>query len=143
MASQVLYATDFSEIAGHAFDEALTVAKAMGAEVVIAHVLHFPPMVSELRPMAEEVEDAMRLWCNHRLAELAGKAQAAGVKAQTILREGAHAHAGLTKLAEELKPAMIILGTHGRTGISKVVLGSVAARVITEAPCPVLVVRAK
>ena len=143
MASQVLYATDFSEISAHAFDEAVKVSKAMGAELVVAHVLHFPPMVSELPAMAQEVEAAMRLWCTHRLDELASKAKAAGLSTRTVLKEGAHAHAGITKLAEELKPAMIVLGTHGRTGLSKVVLGSVAARVITEAPCPVLAVRSK
>lgn len=143
MATQILYSTDFSEISAHAFDEAVKLAKLMGAELVIGHVLHFPPMLTDLPAMTEETEGSMRLWCTHRLDELAARAEEAGVKARTALREGAHAHEGITKLAGETHALMIVLGTHGRTGLSKLVLGSVAARVITEAPCPVLTVRAK
>ena len=144
MPNPILLATDFSDISVNAFDEALKLCKLTGASLVISHVLHFPPMVgSAFVPNAEETEDAMRRWCTHRLDELAAKAVSAGVKAETVLREGAHAHAGITKLAEEKKAAMIVLGTHGRTGLSKLVIGSVASRVITEAPCPVLTVRSR
>jgi nucleotide-binding universal stress UspA family protein len=144
MPNPILYATDFSDISVNAFEEALKLCKLTGADLVVAHVLHFPPMVgSAFVPNAEETEDAMRRWCTHRLDELAAKAVAAGVKAETALREGAHAHAGIAKLAEEKKATMIVLGTHGRTGLSKLVIGSVAARVITEAPCPVLTVRSR
>jgi len=141
MASTVLFGTDFSDLSGKAFDEAVRFTKLLGADLVVAHVLHFPPMLTDLRQQAADTEDAMRRWCGHRLDELTGRAQEAGVKARAVLREGAHAHEGITDLAGETKATMIVLGTHGRTGLSKLVMGSVAARVIAEAPCPVLTVR--
>jgi len=143
MANQLLFSTDFSPASEPAFAKAMELTKLLGAELTIAHILHFPPMAgSAFMPVTEETEDAMRKWCADRLGELAAKAQTSGVKAQTALREDPHAHEGIVALAKQLKPVMIILGTHGRTGLSKLVLGSVAARVITAAPCPVLTVRA-
>ena len=141
MPTTVLYATDFSEASGPAFDEARKLSKLTGSRLVVAHVLHFPPMLFDLPAQTDETEDAMRRWCQHRLEELAAKAGAAGVKAETELREDPHAHEGIVKLAREKDALMIVLGTHGRTGLSKLVLGSVAARVIAVAPCPVLTVR--
>jgi len=144
MVNKVLFATDFSQVSEEAFGQAVRFAKLTDASLVIAHVLHFPPMVgSAFVPMAEETEDAMRTWCRNRLGELAAKATAAGVAAETALREGPHAHEGIIKAADEHKVLMIVLGTHGRTGLTKLVMGSVAARVITESPCPVLTVRAR
>jgi nucleotide-binding universal stress UspA family protein len=144
MANKVLFATDFSPISEQAFEQAVKFAKLTGSGLVVAHVLHFPPMVgSAFVPMAEETEEAMRTWCRNRLGELAAKATAGGVAAETALREEPYAHAGIIKAADEHKALMIVLGTHGRTGLSKLVLGSVAARVITESPCPVLTVRAR
>ena len=141
MSNTVLYATDFSEASGRAFDEAQKLSKLTGATLVVAHVLHFPPMLTDLPAQTEETEEAMRRWCRHRLEELASKAGAAGVHVTTELREDAHAHEGIVKLAGEKDALMIVLGTHGRTGLSKLVMGSVAARVIAVAPCPVLTVR--
>ena len=144
MAKKILYATDFSSASAHTFDEALKIAKLTGADLVIAHVLHFPPMVgSAFIPNAEETEAAMRDWCKHRLDQLAANARTAGTDAETVLREGAVVHAGILAIAEEIGAALIVVGTHGHTGLSKLVLGSVAARVITEAECPVVSVRAR
>ncbi len=142
MADTVLFGTDFSELSGKAFDEAIRLAKRLGADLVVAHVLQFPPMLSELPAQTEETENAMRRWCTHRLDELAARANSSGVKARGVLREGVHAYTGVTELAGETKATMVVLGTHGRTGLSRLVMGSVAARVIAEAPCPVLTVRA-
>jgi len=141
MPTTILYATDFSEASVRAFAEALRLSKLMGSDLVVAHVLHFPPMLSDLPAQTEETEEAMRRWCGHRLDDLAAKAGAEGIKAVTALREDPHAHEGIAKLAGEKAALMIVLGTHGRTGLSKLVMGSVAARVIAVAPCPVLTVR--
>jgi nucleotide-binding universal stress UspA family protein len=143
MANRILFATDFSEISSNAFDEAIKLSKMLGAELVIANVLHYPPILSDLRAQAEEVETAMKQWCTHRLDQLAANARSAGIKAETVLREGAVVHSGILAIAEEFGTIMIVLGTHGRTGLSKLVIGSVAARVITEATCPVVTVRSK
>ncbi len=142
MTRPVLYATDFSDISALAFDEAIKLCKSTGAELVVAHVLHYPPMVSELRPAAEEVEEKMRNWCKHHLAEMVAKAHNAGLTARYILREGVHPYQGIDEIAAELQADHIVIGTHGRTGLSRMVMGSVAARVIAAAPCPVVTVHA-
>ena len=144
MPRKILYATDFSQNSAHTFDEALKLAKLTGCGLVIAHVLHFPPMVgSAFLPNAEETQAAMRQWCTHRLDQLAANARTAGSEAETALKEGPVVHTGLLQIAEDVDAAMIVMGTHGHTGFSKLVLGSVAARVITEAPCPVVTVRSR
>ena len=144
MSKKILYATDFSSASAHTFGEALKIAKLTGADLVVAHVLHFPPMVgSAFLPNAEENEAAMRDWCRHRLDQLAANARTAGTNAETILKEGPIVHAGILAIADETGAGLIVVGTHGRTGLSKMVLGSVAARVITEADCPVVTVRSR
>jgi nucleotide-binding universal stress UspA family protein len=144
MPKKILYATDFSSASARTFEEALKIAKLTGTGLVVAHVLHFPPMVgSAFIPNAEETEAAMRDWCRHRLDQLAANARTAGVEAETVLKEGAVVHAGILAIAEEIGAALIVVGTHGTTGLSKMVLGSVAARVITEAECPVVTIRSR
>ena len=144
MSKKVLYATDFSSASAHTFDEALKISTLIGADLVIAHVLHFPPMVgSAFIPNAEENEAAMRDWCRHRLDQMAANARTAGAKSEALLREGTVVHSGILAIAEEIGAVLIVMGTHGHTGLSKMVLGSVAARLLTEADCPVVSVRAR
>ena len=68
------------------------------------------------------------------------QAEAAGVKAETFVGE-AEADEAITKLAKEQNADMIIIGSHGRTGLRRLLMGSVAEKVIGYAPCPVLVVK--
>lgn len=65
-----------------------------------------------------------------------------GVRATSVLGEGLAADQ-IVRLAKAKEAAMIVMGTHGRTGLSRLVMGSVAMRVIASAPCPVLTVRAR
>ena len=74
------------------------------------------------------------------MAEVKKQAEAAGVKAETFVGE-AEAYEAITKLAKEQKADMIVLGSHGRTGLRRLLMGSVAEKVIGYAPCPVLVVK--
>ncbi len=144
MSKKILYVTDFSQSSAHTFDEAVKLAKLTGSDLVIAHVLHFPPMVgSAFLPNVEETETAMKEWCTHRLDQLAANARTAGLTAEAVLREGPVVHAGILAIAEEVGASMIVLGTHGHTGFSNRVIGSVAARVLTEAICPVVTVRSQ
>ena len=70
------------------------------------------------------------------------KAKKAGVRATSVLLEGV-AHAQIARTARRLRADVVVVGTHGRTGLAKLFLGSVAGRVIAIAPCPVMTVRAK
>ena len=75
------------------------------------------------------------------VADVKKQAEAAGVKAETFVGE-AEADEAITNLAKEQNADMIVIGSHGRTGLRRLLMGSVAEKVIGFAPCPVLVVKA-
>lgn len=77
-----------------------------------------------------------------QLSALVAEAQTAGVDAVAQIRTGVPAES-IVEAAREAKAELIVVGTHGRTGFERLVLGSVAERVVREAPCPVLTVKAK
>ena len=74
------------------------------------------------------------------VARVKQQAEAAGIKAEAFVGE-ADAHEAITKLARDEKADMIVLGSHGRTGMRRLLMGSVAEKVIGYATCPVLVVK--
>lgn len=139
----IFFATDFSAASEDAFREAVEMAKVRGEKMVIAHVIATPGLVGYgVGEVAEFTEARIREGCQEGLNALKTKAELAGVKATTTLLTGTP-HDEIANAAEEEGADLIVLGTHGRTGVSKFVLGSVAARVMCEAPCPVLTVRGK
>jgi nucleotide-binding universal stress UspA family protein len=139
---KILYATDFSEHARPPFERALELARATGASVTMLHVIE-PPVyaLSEgalMRPnMMEELqrvaEQAMIEWKG------IGHAFAPGVAINTLVSHGTV----WDQVVNEAKAGydLVVVGTHGRTGIKRVVMGSVAERVARHAPCAVLIVR--
>jgi nucleotide-binding universal stress UspA family protein len=74
------------------------------------------------------------------VADVKKQADAEGVKAETFVGES-EAFEAITNLAKEQKADMIVIGSHGRTGLRRLLMGSVAEKVIGHAPCPVLVVK--
>ena len=148
---RVMYASDFSRASLAALPHAIDVAKACDAELLILHVLPSPlpaPVFGEVgyidqptwdRLLAEAGEQAHK-----QLEPLLLSAREAGVPTTffIIYRVGAVPDADeIVRAAIDKKVDMLVLGTHGRTGIAKFFLGSVAARVVATAPCPVLTVR--
>ena len=77
-----------------------------------------------------------------RLGELIEQARAAGVRAASTVVEGSAAEQ-IVRAARSRRADLIVMGTHGRTGLSRLLLGSVASRVISMSPCPVLTVRGR
>jgi nucleotide-binding universal stress UspA family protein len=149
---RVMYASDFSHASLAALPHAIDVAKASDAELLILHVLPSPlpaPVFGEVsyidqptwdRLLAEAGEQAHR-----RLEPLLLSAREAGVQTAffIVYEIGAMSTADeIVRAAIDKKVDMLVLGTHGRTGIAKFFLGSVAAQVLAAAPCPVLMVRA-
>jgi nucleotide-binding universal stress UspA family protein len=142
---RVLYATDFSSTSRRALDAAVTLARPQNATLTILFVL--TPMVL----MPEQPVDAMtidrldkqaREWSTRQLAILAARAKRAGVRASVLLRSGDAADQ-IVRTCRSTKSDLIVMGTHGRRGLQKFLLGSVAGRVIAAAPCPVVTVRGK
>ena len=88
------------------------------------------------------MSDAAGAWAQKQLARLVAKAKGARVRARGIVREGVVADQ-IVRAARAQRADLIVIGTHGRTGVARFFLGSVAARVAATAPCPVLTVRGR
>jgi nucleotide-binding universal stress UspA family protein len=141
---RILYPTDFSPAADAAFDHALETAKRDDAKLILLHVVEpTSPFADEIAialpgPGREAAEAAARKQFDGLLA----RAKAADVPASDLLRFGWPAEEIVEAAFRELAD-LIVMGTHGRQGLKRLVLGSVAQRVIATAPCPVLTVRMK
>jgi len=138
----ILVPTDFSPYAEYAVDYAIDLAKTLQARITLLHVVHeilwaagegalaLPPdYFEELAATAQESLNRV-LWRVH----------AAGVQGDTVVVHGVPFEHIMT-VAREQQVDLIIMGTHGRTGLKHVLIGSVAERVVRLAPCPVLVTR--
>jgi nucleotide-binding universal stress UspA family protein len=145
---RVVHASDFSPASRAAFSEAVRIAKARRATLVVVHALS--PLIPLL--MGEGTYISAQTWnrleesaisaARKRLHHLRERARRARVRATTLLIEGTPAEA-IARAAKRQKADLLVLGTHGRSGLARFVIGSVAARVIATAPCAVLTVHAR
>jgi nucleotide-binding universal stress UspA family protein len=143
---RVLHPSDFSRASRAAFAKALDMARANKAELLLIHVLTpAMPLMADgyIAPKAwEAIESSARAAAQKEMNKLLAAARKAGVRATGALLEGVP-HEEIVRAARAKRADLLVLGTHGRTGLAKVFLGSVAGRVVTAAPCPVLTVRGK
>ena len=137
--TKILVPTDFSEHAERALSTAANLARALGATL---HVVYVGPVAPYLGPpfapgraFANELEAASRKEFDAYMAAL----HARGIEATGTLAEGI-AYVEINRVAKETGADLIVMGTHGRTGIEHAVLGSVAERVVRTSPIPVMVV---
>lgn len=141
---RILVATDFSEQAGKAFEAALALAARTKAEV---HVIHAQEVALPLfEPYAvvipaDWIGEARRL-TQEKLAQAHQAVKAKGLSGTTHLGDVPAAHA-VAERARSLGADLVVLGTHGHTGLKHVLLGSVAERTLRLAPCSVLIVKQK
>jgi nucleotide-binding universal stress UspA family protein len=146
MSRRILHATDFSKASGAAFTRALAEARTARSELLLVHVLApVIPVAGEgyVSPsMYEQMSESARAWAQKQLDRALAKAKSARVRARGLLLEGV-AHEQIVRIAKRQGVGLIVMGTHGRTGVARFFLGSVAARVAATAPCPVLTVRAR
>jgi nucleotide-binding universal stress UspA family protein len=145
MIRRILHPSDFSPASRAAFAKAIALAKQNHARLIVAHVL------APVMPMADgyispeayaQMEAAGRRYGQKHLAALVAKAKKAGVGARALLLDGIVSDR-IVRAAKSQHADLIVIGTHGRTGIARFVLGSVANRVVSHAGCPVLTVRGK
>ena len=143
---RILHPTDFSRASSAAFARAVQMAKADRAQLLIVHVLAPPlPIAGEgyISPSVyEDLEDSSQKYAQKRLSALLAKARMAGARATTLLLEGV-AHEQIIRAAKSKKADLIVMGTHGHTGLVKFFVGSIASRVVAGAHCPVLTVRGR
>jgi nucleotide-binding universal stress UspA family protein len=143
---RILHPSDFSRASSDAFGRAVEMAKANRAELSVLHVLApmmaIPPEGYIPPKLYENLEAQNRAAAEKQLAALVARARKAGVKASSRLLEGTPAER-IAEAAKSWRANLIVIGTHGRTGLARFFLGSVASRVVATAPCPVLTVRGK
>jgi universal stress protein A len=140
---KILVPTDFSDCAAGAQATAVDLARRLGGEIVLLHVLVEAPLFGEgllSGPRVQSVYDAQRKWAEAALDARTADLQGHGIKASWRAPAGVPFEE-IVNIAAEERADMIVIGTHGRTGLNRVLLGSVAERVIRLAPCPVLTVR--
>jgi nucleotide-binding universal stress UspA family protein len=133
----ILYPTDFSDHSAYAFRLACALARDYGARLVVLHVAEPPVVVGGegvmVLPCAIDLE-ALR----ERLDQLRLKDPKVVVEHQLIEGEAA---SEILRVAAESKCDLIVMGTHGRTGLRRLLMGSVAEKVVRKAACPVLTVK--
>ena len=137
---EILVPIDFSEHAKAALSYAMLLASRFDARITLLHVIEPPYAESDLLFPAAVAPDQGTLVAEHALA---GVCKQEHFKPSLIGgRLVAHgiAHQVITQTAGNRKSDLVVIGTHGRTGIARVVLGSTAEAVVRHAPCPVLVV---
>ena len=125
------------------FDTALDLARDSGARITLFHVHHVPASVfPDVHPADRARAHAQRRALGRARARQVARPRArdAGIDADVSTTFGATADE-ICRTAEELGVDLIVIGTHGRGGLSHVLLGSVAEKVVRKAPCPVLTVR--
>ena len=140
---KILVPVDFSEHSQRALDEAIGLARKFGAELHLLHCYQIYP-VGGVAPydvvLPESLERTIEEAARGLLAEWANNAAGRGVHVRTHLSASAPA-IGIADLAETLAVDLIVIGTHGYSGLKHALLGSVAERTIRIAPCPVLTVK--
>ena len=145
MIRTILHPSDFSPASRAAFGKALELAKQNRARVIIAHVLApiLPVADGYVAPQTyAQMEAASRKYGKKQLDALIGRAKRAGVRARGVLLDGV-ASDRIVRAAKAHHADIIVMGTHGRTGLARFFVGSVASRVVGHTSCPVLTVRGR
>jgi nucleotide-binding universal stress UspA family protein len=140
----ILSPIDFSDSSRGALDVATDFATRFGAELLLVHVMpaiqDLPENVSILKE--GEYDQSLTDAAAKRLADLAAALAQRNVKARTVIGTANDVGMELVRIAEHEHADMIIIATHGMTGWHKIAFGSVAEKVVKQASCPVLVLRA-
>jgi nucleotide-binding universal stress UspA family protein len=141
----ILLPTDFSECARHAVPYAAHLARLVGARVLCLHVVEpvVPAVgwtpIAEPLPVAdvgEQLEDSAA----RELPRFARCEEFEGLDVEDIITRG-EASAEIVRVAEEREADLIVISSHGRAGLGRILFGSTAESVVRHAPCPVLVVK--
>jgi universal stress protein A len=141
MFQRIVCATDFSDTAEAAWAVACGLAAVHRAELTLVHVFpDLPPSPDVAVPSVMEVWEEQRRWVSQELERRVADAVARGLRSRAVLKMGPAA-AGLVEAVNEVGGDLVVVGTHGRTGLERVLLGSVAEQVVRAAPCAVLTVK--
>jgi nucleotide-binding universal stress UspA family protein len=145
MYTSILIPTDGSELAGKAVDHGIELAKRIGAKVTVLTVL---PPFHTFTTDTQMIEDTpvrykarMQEQAEKTLGAVAVAAQGAGVACETVQVEHEHPYRAIIDVADSKGCDLIVMASHGRHGISAIVIGSETVKVLTHCKVPVLVHR--
>jgi nucleotide-binding universal stress UspA family protein len=134
----ILHPTDFSDSSDYAFRLACALARDYDARLVVVHVGR-KPVLNPVEGLVPPEPERYRA----KLTEQLRQRRAEGLKVRTAhqLVFGGNPAAEIVQQARQTKSDLIVMGTHGRTGLGRLLMGSVAEQVVRKAPCPVLTVK--
>lgn len=144
MFKRILVPTDGSDITGKAVDTAIALAKSVGAQLYAISVKEpFPySAISEMQPTPpQEFFDAQERIAAKRLALVSEAAKTAGVSCQAHSVEALHPWEAIIDHAKRMECDLVVMASHGRRGVTALLLGSETQKVLTHSTVPVLVVR--
>lgn len=142
---RILLPTDFSDCSREALKYAVGMAREFCAELTVLHVINeqiftegltLPRVISE-----EELESEVRREAGRQMDNFLASVEGLGELQHSTLIIRGKPFAEIVKYAKEKAVDLIVIGTHGRTGIEHVIFGSQAEKVVRRAPCPVLTVK--
>lgn len=135
----ILHPTDFSSASEYAFQVACSLARDYSAKLVVLHVDVPPVTMGEVISYMDPEDYKAKLWAEfHRLE--ASEPGIRDLRVETKLVEGNPAKE-ILKAANEIMPELVVMGTHGRTGLGRLLMGSVAEEVVRKSLFPVLTVK--
>jgi len=139
---RILVPVDFSPNSLQAVDHAVALANPLRAEIVLLFVveLKYYVMPDLAGPVAADLLEQQRRSGRALVARLVRRYAKPGLKIRAVLEVGT-AHVAILDTAKRLKADLIVMATHGRSGLSRMLMGSVAERVVRLASCPVLTLR--
>jgi universal stress protein A len=140
---RILAPTDFSELSEQGLKSALELAETFGAKLLLLHVVEPPPYpVEGIVPshLGATLLDDLERQASNELAQVLSATQASKVEVARRVAVGIP-YRKIVEVAEEEHSDLIVMTTHGRTGLSHLVMGSVAEKIVRTAPCPVLTIR--
>lgn len=139
--NRILVPVDFSDCSRAAVEYAATLAKRLGAEVDVMHVLETPHYVASQVMVHLSLDEFERSQAGTAMKELLSTLEERGLLRVRGRLESGEACSSILQVAEKEPYDLIVMGTHGRTGLSHLLMGSVAEKVVRQARCPVLTVR--
>lgn len=141
----LLVPVDESPMSYAAAEQALSLAKDLNCPVTIMSVIAVDPFVGvdfyKVAPAITDYFMQAEQNAQNRLAEIQKSFSREGISVDTKIIRGVAASEGIVQIANEIGADLIIMGSHGRTGVKKMMLGSVAQNVLTQSPVPVLIVK--
>ena len=140
----ILVPIDGSETSMVAMKEAIKIGKALNSKITVVQVMALDPIIADLyvkTGKTNELIERTRTYLLDILEQAKQQFLQEGLSVETKLLEGFVVHEEIIQAAQELNADLIVMGSHGRTGVRKLVLGSVAQKVLGETHIPFLIVR--